>query len=88
MLSEYVKAELNDLKGRTAREARAEGTWKWRQKLDDDKKTEKQRRRKTKATVTRMIRKKERKERKQRRQRQKLTEMVLRDEPNQVVPSI
>ena len=86
MLTEYVKEELRDLKGRTMREARAEAAWKWRQRLEDDKKAEKKRRWSNKATEARMTRRKERKARKERKQRQKLTEMALQDEPNQIVP--
>jgi hypothetical protein len=87
LLKEYLAAELKDLKGRTAREARAEAAWKWRQRLEEDKKAEEKRRWKNKGREARLIRKKARRERKEQKQRQRLTEMVLQDAPNQIIPS-
>ena len=88
MLKECVEEEVKNLKGRTVHEARADATWIWRQKVDEEKRAGKERRRKNKGTEARLIRKKARKERKERKQRERLTEMVLRDEPNQIIPSL
>jgi hypothetical protein len=86
-LQEYIKAEISNLKGRTMAEARAEATWKWRRDTEDERKAEKKRRRSNRMTEAKMIRKKARKERKERKKRERLTEMVLRDAPNQFIPS-
>ena len=86
-LQEYIKAEVNNLKGRTVAEARAEATWKWRRNTEDERKAERKRRRSNRLTEAKMIRKKARKERKEQKKRERLTEMVLRDAPNQLIPS-
>ncbi|KAF8897200.1 hypothetical protein BD779DRAFT_1638600 [Infundibulicybe gibba] len=86
LLQEFIAEELADLKGRTERDARAEAAWKWREKMAEDKDAERKRRWKHKAALEQMERKAARKERKEVKQRQRLTQLVLRDEPNQVVP--
>jgi hypothetical protein len=86
MLDEFIKEETKDRKGRTVREARAEATFKWRQKVEEDKKKEKKRRWMTKERRASATRRVERKVRKAKRLRQRLTDMVLKDERNQVVP--
>jgi hypothetical protein len=86
LLTDHVRDELSSLNGRSVREARAEAIWKWRRRLQNEKEAEKKRRRKNKGAEARMARKKARKERKDLKQRQRLTEMVLWDEPNQIIP--
>jgi hypothetical protein len=88
LLLDYIKSEVKDLKGRTSREAKAEAVWKWRQRLEDEKKTEKKRRWKNRGSEARMMRKKTRQARKETKQRERLTAMVLQEEPNQVIPKI
>ncbi|GBE79142.1 predicted protein [Sparassis crispa] len=86
LLKEYTKAELKDLKGRTRREARAEGTWKWRVKLAEEHKAELLRRSKNRGAEARLLRKRVRKARKELKQRERLRNLVLEEAPNQVVP--
>lgn len=88
LLREFMGAETMNLKGRSVREARAEAAWKWRQRLEDERMAEKKRRWKNRGTMARLIRKKARRERKEVKQRHRLTEMVLRDEHNQIVPTV
>lgn len=86
LLLEYVRAEMKDLKGRTRAEARAEGTWKWSQRLVDDRADERRRRWKSRGAQTRMERRKVRKERKAVKEGERLKRLVLHEAPNQVVP--
>jgi hypothetical protein len=88
LLQEYVKKEVKVAPSRnqTAKEARAEATWKWQRSIEDEEKAMKNRRWKSEALRARLLRKKERKAQKEAKQRQRLTEMVLADGRNQVVP--
>jgi len=74
------------LNGRTRREARAEAAFKWREQLKEEKEADRKKRWKHKAAVAEMERKAKRKERKGKKLRQRLTELVLKKEPNQVIP--
>ncbi|KAJ8475470.1 hypothetical protein ONZ45_g15595 [Pleurotus djamor] len=86
LLQDYLAAELRNLNGRTAREAKAEAAWKWRAKLDELKKEKRKQRWKHKASVAKVERKNARKARKEVKQRQRLTALVLENAPNQVIP--
>jgi len=93
LLLDYINAELEQLGARRSdkqceREARAEAAWKWREKLAEEKESERKRRWKHKASEARMERKKARRERKEVKQRQRLTDMVLKEQPNQVIPKV
>lgn len=81
-----VKAELKDLKERTRREARAEATWKWKQRLVEERKAEMKRRWKNRGQEVALKAKRERKQRKQTRLEKKLRDLVLQAAPNQVIP--
>lgn len=85
-LKKFVARELLNQGDRTAREARAEAVFKWRQHLEKERQAEKKRRWFTAATVARIARKAKRKQRKAEKQKAKLTQMVLRQAPNQVIP--
>jgi len=87
LLSQFIATELKDLQGRTRREARAEATWKWRHKLEEDRKAELRRRWKNRGAEADLLRKKARKTRKESKQREKLRNLVLPVAPNQVVPA-
>ncbi|KAF8665752.1 hypothetical protein AX16_000200 [Volvariella volvacea WC 439] len=86
LLQEYIEAELKQLSGRTEREARAEAAFKWREKLKEEKEADRKRRWKHKAAETEWQKKAKRRERKEMRMRMRLTDLSLKDEPNQVIP--
>ena len=86
LLEEYIQAEYANLAGRTRREARAEATWKWQQRLAQDRKEELKRRWRNRGAEARLERKAKRKARKMAKRDEKLRNLVLADEPNQVVP--
>jgi hypothetical protein len=86
LLDDLIIKETANLNGRTNREARAEAAFKWRQQMEEQREEQRKRRWKHKASAANMERKTMRRERKQMKQRQRLTAMVLKEEPNQVIP--
>ncbi|KAH9007129.1 hypothetical protein EDB86DRAFT_2870141 [Lactarius hatsudake] len=87
LLAQYVRHELKDLKGRTRRDARAEAVWKWRERLAADLREEKKRRWVHRGGEAAVVRQKVRRARKERKQDERLRNLVLKDEPNQIVPA-
>ncbi|KAI9448342.1 hypothetical protein H4582DRAFT_2107679 [Lactarius indigo] len=87
LLAQYVRHELKDLKGRTRREARAEAVWKWRERLAADLREEKKRRWVHRGGEAAVLRQKVRRARKERKQDERLRNLVLKNEPNQIVPA-
>jgi len=87
LLEEYVKAELKDLQGRTRREARAEATFKWKQRVEADRKAELKRRWQLRGQEARLLRKRARATMKEAKRNQKLADLVLDQGPNQVIPA-
>ncbi len=72
ILAQYVRNELKDLKGRTRREARAEAVWsRWVHRGGE----------------AAALRQKGRRARKERKQDERLRNLVLKEEPNQIVPA-
>ncbi|TBU42148.1 hypothetical protein BD309DRAFT_963789 [Dichomitus squalens] len=86
LLQEYIDAEYANLAGRTKKEARAEATWKWQQRLADDRKAELTRRWRNRGEEASLKRKMQRKQRKAIRRSQKLRNLVLEEAKNQIVP--
>ncbi|KAI6164988.1 hypothetical protein EDD17DRAFT_1506334 [Pisolithus thermaeus] len=86
LLKKFVARELLNQGDRTAREARAEAVFKWRQQMEDERKAEKKRRWFTADRLAKLARKGKRKQRKAEKQKEKLTQLVLKDAPNQVIP--
>ncbi len=86
LLEEFIKAEYANLAGRTKREARTEATWKWQQRLVQDRKEELKRRWRNRGAEARLERKAQRKARKMAKRNEKLRNLVLADAPNQVAP--
>ncbi|KAJ3966942.1 hypothetical protein EV361DRAFT_528365 [Lentinula raphanica] len=87
LLNEYIQEELQDLKGRTQGEARAEAAFRWRQTLEEDKKEDRKMRWVQRGGEERLERKIKMKKRKEEKKRLRLVNLVLKDgEPNQVVP--
>jgi len=87
LLAEYVRNEMKDLKGRTRREARAEAVWKCRERLAADLREEKKRRWVHRGGEAAAVRQKARLARKERKRDERLHRLVLKDEPNQIVPA-
>ncbi|KAI0269291.1 hypothetical protein BC834DRAFT_621822 [Gloeopeniophorella convolvens] len=87
LLKVYVQNELKDLKGRTRHEARAEAVWKWRERLAADIREEKKRRWIHRGGEAAVERRKVRRARKERKQDERLRGLVLKDAPNQVIPT-
>jgi len=87
ILAQYVRNELKDLKGRTRREARAEAVWKWRERLAADLREEKKSRWVHRGGEAAALRQKGRRARKERKQDERLRNLVLKEEPNQIVPA-
>lgn len=85
-LEEIIAEEKKQLNGRTEREARAEAAFRLRQELKDKQEQQKKMRWKDRMADVNMIRKARKKALKEERHRRKLTELVLADEPNQVIP--
>lgn len=81
-----MKAEIKDLKGRTRRQARVEATWKWKNRLLEERAAELQRRKANRGEVAWLEKKKVMKTRKAERIVRKLQGLVLKDAPNQVIP--
>ncbi|CAK5262470.1 unnamed protein product, partial [Mycena citricolor] len=86
LLLEYVAAEKAELNGRTAKEAVADATYKWRQKLSDEQEAERKRRWLTLAVAKKSEKKKARKTRKEQKRRAELTRLILAEGPNQIIP--
>ncbi|KIJ70469.1 hypothetical protein HYDPIDRAFT_77176 [Hydnomerulius pinastri MD-312] len=87
LLTKFLERELMDLRGRSAREARAEGAFKWRQKMEEERKAEKKRRWFTAERMAKIEFKVKRKQRKAEKQKEKLSQLVLRVASNQVIPA-
>ncbi|TFK73019.1 hypothetical protein BDN72DRAFT_762408 [Pluteus cervinus] len=87
LLKQYIEEEYKNLNGRPQREARAEAAYRWRAKLEEEKDADRKRRWKHKAAEAHAERKVKRKARKVFQMRNRLTELVLKDEPNQVIPN-
>lgn len=83
---ELLTHELKHLNGRKPQEARAEALFKWRAMLKSERDERKKMRWKHKAEMANLERKAARKARKEVQQRRRLTELVLEEGKNQVIP--
>ncbi|KAJ6627476.1 hypothetical protein B0H10DRAFT_1994742 [Mycena sp. CBHHK59/15] len=86
LLMDYIKAEMRELNGRSPKEARAEATFKWREKLSAEEEAERRRRWLTLAVAEKAKKKQERRARKEVKRRDQLTQLGLWEAPNQVIP--
>lgn len=86
LLDEMIKEEYANLAGRSRKDAKAEATWKWKNRLIEERKAEVMRRWVNRGAEARMQNRKARKARKADRMRRKLQNLVLADAPNQVIP--
>jgi len=87
LLQEYIKVELKDLQGRTRQEARAEATFKWKQRIEADRKAELKRRWQLRGQEAKLLRKRARAAKKEAKRNQKLADLVLEQGPNQAIPA-
>ena len=87
LLQEYIKAELKDLQGRTRQEARAEATFKWKQRIEADRKAELKKRWQLRGQEAKLLRKRVRAAKKEAKRNQKLADLVLEQGTNQVIPA-
>ncbi|EIN10386.1 hypothetical protein PUNSTDRAFT_125264 [Punctularia strigosozonata HHB-11173 SS5] len=88
LLQKFIKAE--EAKARfsgSKKEARILATYKWRQKLHEDRQREMKRRWVKRGGEVKLERKEKRKEKKERRRSQALAQLVLEEAPNQVIPT-
>jgi hypothetical protein len=79
--------ELRYLDGRTVRQAKADAAFKWREVVQTEQKKKKKKRCMHSAQLIKWERKTRKKAVKEERLRRRLTELVLPEEPNQVVPT-
>ncbi|EJD03689.1 uncharacterized protein FOMMEDRAFT_19078 [Fomitiporia mediterranea MF3/22] len=87
LLKEYMADELKKtIEGRSKREAIAEATFKWRERIRLDRKAELKRRWIARGLKARLERRRRRAQEKLEFEKKKLRELVLRVAPNQVMP--
>ncbi|KAF9268242.1 hypothetical protein L218DRAFT_954604 [Marasmius fiardii PR-910] len=86
LLKKMIEDEMKEPNGRSAGEVRAEATFKWRQKLDEEKKALRKARWQRRGGEVKLEKKHARRLRKEEKKRDRLTALVLKDEPNQVIP--
>ena len=86
LLEEYVKTELKYLQGRTRQEACAEATFKWKQRIEADRKAEVKRRWQLRGQEAKLLRKRARAVKKKDKRNQKLANLALEKGSNQVIP--
>lgn len=86
LLTDYIAAEMRELNGRSSKEARAEATFKWREKLSAEDEAERRRRWLTLAVAEKAKKKQARKTKREAKRRDQLTQLELLEAPNQVIP--
>lgn len=87
LLEEYIAKELKKLiEGRSRREAVAEATFKWRERIRLDRKSELKKRWVARGLKARLERRNRRAQEKLDGEKKKLRELVLREAPNQIMP--
>jgi hypothetical protein len=87
LLQRFVKTELKDLKGRTRRQAKEEATFKWKQKLEEERRVELKRRWENRGQEAKLVRKRVRAARKEKKRNQRLANLTLQQADNQIVPT-
>ena len=87
LLKKIMAEELQHLDGRNVRQAKADAAFRWREQVKADKGKKKKARWMHSARTAELERKASKRTKKDERQRRQLTEMVLKEEPNQFIPS-
>ncbi|KAF7331780.1 Nucleoside transporter [Mycena kentingensis (nom. inval.)] len=77
LLRDYIAAEMRELNGRTTKDARAEATFRWKQKLSAEDEAERRRRWLTLAVAEKSKKKRARKTRREQRRLDALTRLTL-----------
>jgi len=83
---QITRDEVRYLDGRTVKQAKADAAFKWRETVQSEQMKKKKKRWMHAAQMIKWERKTRKKTAKEERLRRRLTEMVLSEEPNQVVP--
>ncbi|KDR83464.1 hypothetical protein GALMADRAFT_235622 [Galerina marginata CBS 339.88] len=86
LLKKIMDNELKHLDGRSPRQAKADAAFKWREQVKDEQAKKKKARWMHSAQMVKWERKADKKSKKEDRQRRRLTELTLKEEPNQVIP--
>lgn len=86
LLKKIMAEELRNLDGRNVRQAKADAAFRWREQVKADQEKKKKTRWMHSARIGELERKASKKTKKEERKRRLLTEMVLKEEPNQFVP--
>jgi hypothetical protein len=86
LLKKIMAEELQNLDGRNVRQAKADAAFRWREQVKADKEKKKKARWMHSARTTELESKASKRTKKDERKRRLLTEMVLKEEPNQFVP--
>ena len=87
LLQKYIATELSKrIEGRSRREAVAEATYKWKERMRLDRKAELKKRWVARGLKARLERRRRRAAEKEEAEKKKLRELILREAPNQVVP--
>jgi len=86
LLKKIMAEELQNLDGRNVRQAKADAAFRWREQVKEDKEKKKKARWMHSARTAELDRKASKRTKKDERKRRLLTEMVLKEEPNQFIP--
>jgi hypothetical protein len=86
LLKKIMAEELRNLDGRNVRQAKADAAFKWREQVKADGQKKKKARWMHSARNAELERKASKRTKKDERKRRLLTEMVLKEEPNQFIP--
>ena len=86
LLKKIMADELQNLDGRNVRQAKADAAFRWRKQVKADKEKKKKARWMHSARTAELERKASKGIKKDERKRRLLTEMVLKEEPNQFIP--
>lgn len=86
-MEETITVELQNLNGRTKKEARVDAIFEWNEKMRMEDRKERERRWIVMGGQRKAQRKATRKQRKQKREADRLRRLVLEPGPNQVIPA-
>lgn len=86
LLRHMVREEYKNLNGRTKRDARADATWKCRNRLIEERKAEVKRRWVNRGAEANLLNRRARRAKKAERLQKKLRNLTLDEAPNQAVP--
>lgn len=89
LLKEFIDKELSKvIEGRTRKDAIAEATFRWKERLRLDRKAEMKRRWVARGLEARLERRRRRAEEKLEAEKKKLRELIVRQAPHQIMPKV